>query len=71
MPSSLRLEIRVGAIAVWREHLVVIEQRVGVDQVAVRDLATEERSTAPIGELRSRPLLSAKDLARREEVVRT
>jgi hypothetical protein len=70
MSSSLRLEIRAGAIAVCREHLVFVEQRIGVDQVVVRDLATDERSTAPVGELRSRPMLSAQDLPRREEVLR-
>lgn len=70
MPSSLRLEIRAGAIAVWRERLVLIEQRVGLDEVAVHDLATDEQSTVRIGELRSRPHLSARELARREEVPR-
>jgi hypothetical protein len=70
MPSSLRFEIRAGVIAVWRAHLVVVEQRVGVDQAAVRGLATDPRSTAPIRKLRSRPLLSAQELTRREEVLR-
>ena len=68
--SALRLEIRAGVIAVWRERRVVIEQRVGVDAVAVRDRATDESSPAPIGELRPRPHLAARELARREEILR-
>ena len=71
MHSLLRLEVRTGAIAVWRDHLVVIEQRMGADQVAVRDLGTDERATVPIGELRSRPLVRSDELARREELVRS
>lgn len=49
------LEVRTGTVALWRDHLVVVEQRTGVGHVAVRDLGTGERATALIGELRSRP----------------
>lgn len=47
----------------WREQLVVVEQRIGTDQVAVRDFGPDERATTPIGKLGSRPLLSADELA--------
>ncbi len=48
----------------WRERLVVVEQRVGVDEVAVRDLATDERSSSAIAGLRLWPQPFVQTLAR-------
>ena len=70
MPASLRLDVRDGAVVVYRDHLVVVAQREFLDRVTVRDLATGEPTTVPIGELRSRPVMSATERARQEEIVR-
>jgi putative transposase len=71
MPASLRLDVRDGAVVVYRDCLVVVEQRGPLEQVRIRDLATDERLTVPIGDLRCRPVMSAEDRARQEEIVRT
>ena len=71
MSTPLRLEVGIGTVAVHRDRLVVVEQRYGTDRVRIRDLATGERLNAAVGALRSRPTLSAADLGRREEMLRT
>ena len=71
MATPLRLEVGIGTVVVHRDRLVVVEQRFGTDRVRIRDLATGERLNAAIGALRSRPTLSAADLGRREEMLRT
>jgi hypothetical protein len=71
MSTPLRLDVCIGAIAVHRDRLVVVEQRLGTERVRILDLATGERLKVGIGTLRSRPTLRSADLGEREELLRT
>ncbi|HXQ23625.1 MAG TPA: hypothetical protein VN812_18240 [Candidatus Acidoferrales bacterium] len=71
MSTPLRLDVCIGAIALHRDRLVVVEQRLGPERVRIRDLATGERVNVAIGTLRSRPTLSRGELGEREEMLRT
>jgi putative transposase len=52
--SALTFEVAIGAVTVHAERLVAIEQRVGAEEVEVRDLVTGIRSTVEVGTLRGR-----------------
>jgi len=71
MSTPLRLDVRIGAVAVHRDRVVVVEQRMGAERLRIRDLATGERLNVAIGSLRARPTLSDAELAEREEMLRT
>jgi hypothetical protein len=71
MSTPLRLDVRIGAVAVHRDRVVVVEQRMGAKRLRVRDLATGEHLNVAIGSLRARPTLSDAELAEREDMLRT